>query len=158
MSEDDEKQRRSKGRDPTTGKFLPGNLANPTGRPKGARHKATLAAEALLDNEARALTRKAIEKALEGDGVALRLCLERILPARKDRPVRIDLPRLESASDATNALAVVAAKVAEGEVTPDEGASINGVIGGYLKAVELTEIETRLRQLEERLAQGDRQR
>jgi hypothetical protein len=107
-----------------------------------------LAAEALLDGEAAALTRKAIEKAKEGDTVALRLCLERILPPRKDRPVQIELPKLTSAADATNALALVAAKVAEGEVTPDEGASINGVIGGYLKAVEITDIERRLAELE----------
>ncbi len=122
-----------------------GNLA---GRPKGARHRATMAAEAVLDGEASALTRKAIEKAKEGNSMALRLCLERILPPRKDRPVRIDLPRLESASDATAALAMVAAKVAEGEVTPDEGASVNAVIGGYLKAVEITDIERRLEELE----------
>ncbi len=39
----------------------------------GARHKATVAAEALLDGEAEALTRKAVEMALAGDGTALRL-------------------------------------------------------------------------------------
>jgi hypothetical protein len=113
-----------------------------------------LAAEALLDGEAAALTRKAIEKAKEGDTVALRLCLERILPARKDRPLRIDLPKLASASDATAALAMVAAKAAEGEITPDEGASVNGVISGFLKAVELTEIEKRLAEVERRVT-GD---
>jgi hypothetical protein len=81
---DDGKQT-SKGRDPTTGRWLPGAVNNPAGRPKGARHRSTLAAEALLDGEAEALTRKAIEKAKEGDSVALRLCLERILPARTRR-------------------------------------------------------------------------
>ena len=43
--------------------------------------------EALLDNESDGLTRKAIELAKNGDLQALRLCLERILPPRKDRPV-----------------------------------------------------------------------
>jgi hypothetical protein len=62
------------------------------GKAKGARHKATLAAESLLDGEAEKLTRTAIERALAGDGVALRLCLERLIPPRKDRPIRIDLP------------------------------------------------------------------
>ena len=47
----------------------------------GARHKATIAAEALLDGEAEALTRKAVEMALSGDGAALRLCLDRIYTA-----------------------------------------------------------------------------
>jgi hypothetical protein len=40
----------------------------------------------LLDGEAQALTRKAIEAALAGDIMAMRrLCLERILPARRSR-------------------------------------------------------------------------
>ena len=42
--------------------------------------------EALLDGEAEAITRVAVDKAKEGDTTALRLCLERILPPRKDRP------------------------------------------------------------------------
>src|SRR5712671_6859221 len=52
--------------DKTAGKqrgrpFLRGESGNPAGRPMGARHKATVAAEALLDGEAEALTRKAVE-------------------------------------------------------------------------------------------------
>jgi Family of unknown function (DUF5681) len=44
--------------------FQPGQSGNPSGRPKGARNKATLAVEALLENEAEALTRKVIDLAL----------------------------------------------------------------------------------------------
>jgi hypothetical protein len=64
-----------------------GQSGNPYGRPRGARNRATVAAERLLHGEADALTRKAIELATDGDTTALRLCIERILPARKDRPV-----------------------------------------------------------------------
>jgi hypothetical protein len=39
------------------GQFKPGQSGNPRGRPKGARHKATLAAQKLLDGESEALTR-----------------------------------------------------------------------------------------------------
>ena len=63
--------------------WKPGQSGNPTGRPKGARNKATLAAEALLDGEAEQITRKAIEKAKAGDMVAIRLCLDRIAPPEK---------------------------------------------------------------------------
>jgi Family of unknown function (DUF5681) len=38
--------------------FEPGQSGNPSGRPNGARNKTTIAVEALLDNEAEALTRK----------------------------------------------------------------------------------------------------
>ena len=72
------------GEDPTptknTTRFEKGVSGNPNGRPKSARNKSTLAAEALLDGEAGALTRKAIELALNGDLGAIRLCLERIIP------------------------------------------------------------------------------
>ena len=70
-----------------TGKFAKRN----PGRPAGSRHKYVLAIQNLLDGETEALGRKAIDLALEGDTVALRLCLERIAPPRKDIPVRFDL-------------------------------------------------------------------
>jgi len=74
--------------------FEKGQSGNPAGRPPGARHKATVAAEAMLDGEVEALTRKAIELALAGDTTALRLCLDRILPPRCERPTSFELPRL----------------------------------------------------------------
>jgi len=83
--------------------FMKGQSGNPAGKPKGARHRATLAAETLLDGEAEALTRKAIELALAGDPIALRLCLDRILPPRRERPLRFVLPKLRSAADASSA-------------------------------------------------------
>src|SRR5918998_3546498 len=66
-----------------------GVSGNPAGRPKGARHKYLLAMEALLDGEAESLTRKAIELALAGDTTALRLCLDRLAPPRKGRPITL---------------------------------------------------------------------
>ena len=44
--------------------FAKGESGNRAGRPPGARHKATLAAEALLDGESEGLTRKAVDAAL----------------------------------------------------------------------------------------------
>src|SRR6516162_10640502 len=75
--------------------FPPGVSGNPAGRLPGTRNRATMAAEALLDGEAQALTRKAIELALAGDTVALRLCLERIMPARKSRTLKLKMPSME---------------------------------------------------------------
>ena len=74
--------------------FEPGN----SGKPPGALNRATRLAAELLDNEGEALTRKAVELALAGDIGALRLCLERIYPARRAR-VQIDLPKVETAWD-----------------------------------------------------------
>src|SRR5215211_6279721 len=97
----------------------PFQQGNP-GRPKGSRNKATLALEALLDGEAEALTRKAIEMALSGDTKAMRLCMDRIMPPRKDRPVMFTMPKLETAADAVKATAALAEAVALGDITPME--------------------------------------
>jgi hypothetical protein len=131
--------------------FRPGQSGNPKGRPRGARNKATLALESLLDGQAQALTEKAIELALAGDMAALRLCLDRILPARKDRPVSIEMPTINSAEDAKVASAALLAAVAAGNLTPSEAAEIGKLIDAYVKAVETTEVLTRLEKLEQRL-------
>jgi len=54
---------------------------------------------ALLAGEAKGLTRKAVEAALAGDPMALRLCIERILPRCRERSVKFALPPIESAGD-----------------------------------------------------------
>ena len=130
--------------------FLPGQSGNPAGKPKGSRNKATLALEELLDGEAEALTRKAVELALAGDMAALRICLDRILPARKDRPVTFEMPAIESAADAKDASAALLAAVAAGNLTPSEAAEIGKLIDAYVKAVEASEVLTRLEKLEQR--------
>jgi hypothetical protein len=99
------------GRNPD-GTFAKGNSANPTGKPKGARHKATLLAEAVLDGQAEALIQQAVSMALGGDPQALRICIERILPVRRDRPIEISLPKIAAASDLIAAAAALTDAVA----------------------------------------------
>ena len=128
--------------------FKPGQSGNPAGKAKGTRHRATRAAEALLDGEVEALTRKAVEMALGGDTVAMRLCLDRILPVRRDRHIAFTLPELETAADAVKATAALAAAVATGEVTPSEAAELSKLVESFTKAIELHEIQHRLETLE----------
>ena len=131
------------GRD-TAGRF---NSGNP-GRPLGARHKATMAALALLDGEAEALTRQAVTMALAGDTTALRLCLERIAPPRRDVPVAFDLPPMTTARDAAKAAGAVLGAVAAGDLTPTEGAHVMALVETYRRTLETTELEARLAALE----------
>ena len=130
----------------TDGTFTTGNA----GRPKGARNKATQAVLALLEGEAEALSRKAIEMALSGDSVALRLCLDRIAPPRKDTPVQFSLPRMASAQDAAEAAGAVLQAVSEGELTPLEAVQIMGLIDVFRRTLEVTKLEARLVALEGR--------
>ena len=125
----------------TAGKFTSGN----SGRPKGARNKKTLAIESLLEGQAEALTQTAISKALEGDGLALRLCMERIAPAPKDKSVSFPLPEMKDASKAASS---VLTAVSEGELTPIEATRVMGLIDSFRRTLELTEIEERLQALE----------
>ena len=127
------------------GTFTTGN----SGRPKGACNKATQAVMALLEGEAEALSRKAVELALAGDGVALRLCLDRIAPPRKDNPVQFPLPPMKTAHDAAQAAGAVLDAVSMGELTPIEAIQIMGLVDSFRRALEITEMETRIAALEE---------
>ena len=129
-------------------KFTPGQSGNPAGKAKGTHNRTTLAIEALLEGEADALTRKAIEMAKEGDGPALRMCLDRLAPPRKDAPVCFDLPPIKSVADAVEASSALLCAVAGGDVTPDEAARIMTLLTSHKVLVETGEFERRLEVLE----------
>ncbi len=128
----------------------PFQKGNP-GRPQGARNKVTLAVEKLLDGEAETLTRKAIKKAKDGDMQALKMCMERICPPRKDRPVSFDLPAAETAGDVMKAMSAILRAVAAGDLTPEDGKAVAALLESQRRAVETTDIEDRLSRLEERM-------
>ena len=67
-----------------TGALRRASVATLTAGLLAPRNRATLAAMELLDGEAEALTRTAIDLALSGDMAALRLCIERIIPVRRE--------------------------------------------------------------------------
>ena len=129
--------------------FGAGRSGNPAGRPKGARNRATQAVEALLDGEAEALTRKAIEMALSGDGPAMRLCLDRLCPPRKDKTITFTLPEIETAADLTKATKALLQGVADGEITPSEAAELSKLVDAHTKAIEAVDLATRLSALEQ---------
>lgn len=133
-------------------RFRPGQSGNPKGRPVGSRNKVTLAVEKLIDKDALAITRKAITLAKAGDTVALRLCLERIAPPRKGRPIRFQLPELTNSGDVMAAAMSVLRSVAEGEISPDEGAAVMPIIEATRRAIEADEIVQRLDELEASIA------
>ncbi|WP_171230049.1 DUF5681 domain-containing protein [Ruegeria sp. HKCCA4008] len=126
------------------GTFATGN----PGKPRGTRNRVTRAVEELLEGQSEAITQKAVELALEGDSTALRLCLERIAPTRKDAPVSFDLPPIRSAADASEAAQAVLQAVSQGDVTPLEGATVMGLIEQYRRVLETTELEKRIAALE----------
>ena len=118
--------------------FKKGRSGNPRGRPAGSRNKRTLAAAVLLDGESEALTRKAAELALAGDPTALRLCIERILPPCRERPVKFTLPPIENAADISAAMNAVTSALARGIITPGEAERIANVVDTFARAIATT--------------------
>lgn len=128
--------------------FEPGRSGNPAGRPKGSRNATTRMVEALFEDEAEELARKAIELAKAGDGPVLRAVLDRLAPARKDAPITIELPAVESATDAKAAAAAVIAAVASGEISPGEGGAVMSLLTAQRAIIETQELEARIAALE----------
>jgi hypothetical protein len=128
--------------------FRKGRSGNPSGEAKGTRHKATMAVQALLEGEAEALTRKCIDLAKAGDGTALRLCMERLAPAMKSRAVQLPMPPIDTADDVLKAQAATIGAMAKGHITPDEAATIAGVLEAKRKAIETADLEQRLTAVE----------
>jgi hypothetical protein len=130
--------------------FEPGRSGNPAGRPKGSRNRATVALEKILDGDAESILRKAVELAQDGDPTALRLCLDRVLPPRKDRPISFDLPPIMTTEDLPKATGAIVAAVAAGELTPAEAAEISKTLDVHVRAIEATELHQRMAALEAR--------
>jgi hypothetical protein len=134
------------------GLWKPGQSGNPAGKPKGARHRATLVAEQLIDGSGELLVKKCLEMALGGDAAAMRLVMERLCPPRRERPVNLAMPKINVASDLIAAASAVAEAAADGEITPGEAASLSALVANTAKAVETFELADRLAKLEEQMA------
>lgn len=131
--------------------FKPGQSGNPAGKKPGTRHKATRLAESLLDSQVKELVEKCVEMALGGDGQAMKVCMDRLLPPRKDRPIKIDLPEIKTTADIVAATGLIADSVAQGGLTPVEAQLLTSVVEAHRKNLETADLEQRLQKLEERI-------
>lgn len=131
--------------------FEKNQSGNPAGRPPGARNKATLLAEALLDGHAEGLMEKLIERAHAGDMKALILCMRLIhrTGTGRKRPVEIELPPLVTAADGLKTMTVVIEAMARGEINPEEAQQIASLVEVHRRSLEDVDIAARLTKLEE---------
>ena len=107
-------------------------------------------AEKLMEDDTEEVVTAVIAKAKEGDIQAAKLILDRIVPLRKGRPVQIDLPDMIDAGDVVNALSATLKAVSDGSLTPDEAQALAQILEGQRRAIETTELEDRIKTLEER--------
>ncbi len=128
--------------------FKPGQSGNPKGMPSGSRHKATLILDQIGADAGASVLRAVVRAAEQGDMAAARIVLDRAWPVRRGRPVRLELPELQTAADLAAALAAVAGAVGRGEVSPEEGSAVAIVLEAQRKAIETQELERRIAALE----------
>jgi hypothetical protein len=71
------------------------------------------------------------------------------LPARRDRHVTFMVPEIKTAQDAAAFAGEVLSRTAAGDLTPSEAADLGKLIENYVRAIETTDIERRLAELEQ---------
>lgn len=139
------------GRD-QAGRFVKGRSGNAQGKPRGAQNKATRAALALLDGQLEEVTQVLVEKALSGDMVAVKLVLDKLIPAAKEAPISagLKLPERLSAESLPEAMEMIVKVVASGDLLPGQGQTLISMLDGLRKSIELSELEKRIAALESR--------
>ena len=133
--------------------FKKGVSGNPAGRPIGSRNKTTLACEQLLEGESKELIRVALKHAKKGNIQALRLCLERIIPPRKERCINLELRPISRVQDLPIQFQDIAAAIAEGRITPAEGESILNILTSHAQTMERVEMDRRVAELEAHISE-----
>src|SRR5215472_1149265 len=113
--------------------FQPGQSGNPAGRAVGSRNKKTLAAEAALFDHAKELVENLVGRAKRGEPAAMRLCMERILPVGRGRPLPIELPPVRSTEDAQAAAGVIMDALKEGAISAREAVDLLRVVEGLTR-------------------------
>lgn len=131
-----------------SGQWLKGVSGNPKGNKTGSRHRVTIAAESVLTGESEAISRKLIEKAMSGDVNALRICMDRILPPRKDRTIAMKLKGIKRPEDLIKIMHQITQAVAKGEISPAEGAQLSNMVETQRRTVETGDLAKRLEALE----------
>ena len=119
------------------------------GRRPGSKNQSTRILETLSDGDKEELVRKGVELAKAGDVAMLKFFLSRMLP--RERSIIIDLPKMESADDAVEALGAITSAVCEGKITPGEAAQLAALVNSYSRAIDMADLVKRMDALEARI-------
>jgi hypothetical protein len=104
--------------------------------------------EELLEGQAEQLLRTAIANAGSGDGACQKMLMDRYYPARRGRPVRFDLPPINSVADVIAAMISVWTAIGQGQLTPEEITAVTLVMDRSIKIIELLDVTNRIGALE----------
>ena len=123
------------------------------GRRLGSKNRSSLIFAALSDDDKEDVVRKGLELAKAGDVSMLKFFLGRILP--RERSIRIDLPQMEFADDAVEALGSIVRAISQGSITPGEGADLANLVNCFSRAIDNADLVKRMDALEARINGGE---
>ena len=125
-----------------------GQSGNPSGRPKGARHVALVALDAIGEAAAGEVMQAVVDAAKAGDVRAAEILLRRLWPERKGRPLIVELPSIAGAADLPAAVGAVVQAVAAGDLTTEEGQAIAAILETQRRVIETADLSARIEALE----------
>jgi uncharacterized protein YqgV (UPF0045/DUF77 family) len=134
--------------------FEPGNSFG-KGRPKGSRNRSTAAALALLHEHSEALIKKCIAEALKGNMIALRLCIERILPVVQESAIQFKVGPTDTCMEVGQAQDSILKEVGKGRILPHQGATVVNILEVKRRTIENQKLEERVSALESKIAEDD---
>ncbi len=133
--------------------FPPGFSGNRNGRRRGSRNRKTIMAQKLLEDKAPDILKKLTDCALQGEGWAVKLCVERLYPARQSPRVTFKLPeRLDTAADVLEAGKQVLRACAEGGISPTDGRELMDMLSRFEVILKNSELLEQIETLKEQLA------
>lgn len=104
--------------------FQPGESGNPAGRPPGSRNKVNRAMEPVFQANGEAVIERLVEHAKAANPVAMRLCLDRLVPLGKYRQVGFQLPPMRKADDVRAAVATIHTALGDGDISSGEAVDL----------------------------------
>ena len=134
--------------------FEPGNSFG-KGRPKGSRNRSTAAALALLHEHSEALIKKCIAEALKGNMIAMRLCIERILPVLQESAIKFKVGPTDTCAEVGQVQDSILKEISKGRIVPRQGAVVVNILEGKRRTIENQTIEERVSALESKMAEDD---
>jgi hypothetical protein len=132
------------------GRWLKGSSGNPAGRQLGSRNSASDLSDEILMANAEDLTRAAVAMALDGDAAALRLCIDRIVPKRRHRPLNLAWPAIHSLADVDQAMTATLGALGNGQLEVEQASALTAILDAKRRSIAAVEIERRLHCLENR--------
>src|ERR1700730_35639 len=115
------------------------------GRPRGSGNKVSRVCQDTLNSHAENLIKKCVLQALQGNTTAMRLCIERLMPARRQRTLQFKLPPIKTIDNVAAASESVVSGVARGQLTPAEGQSFSAMLDDRRRVIETQDQEPRVR-------------